>query len=67
MLLVLAPWSSIWERNYFIAQFPWVAAIAENSFVRGGVTGLGVVNIAAGLAELLTLFALRRRSSGPEP
>lgn len=61
LLLVLAPWSAIWERNYFIEHFPWVAAVARNNFVRGGVTGLGVVNVAAGLAELLSLFAVRRR------
>ncbi len=62
LLLVLAPWSPIWERNYFVQQLPWVAAIARNHFVRGAVTGLGIVNLAAGLAELLSLFALRRRS-----
>lgn len=61
LLLVLAPWSPIRERNYFVAQLPWVAAVARNTFVRGAVTGLGIVNLAAGLAELLSLFAMRRR------
>jgi hypothetical protein len=62
LLLVLAPWSAIWERNYFVEHLPWVAAIARNNFVRGAVSGLGVVNLAAGIAELLSLFAMRRRS-----
>ncbi len=42
-------------------QVPWIAAVARNNFVRGAVTGLGIVNLAAGLAELLALFAMRRR------
>ena len=32
-----------------------------NNFVRGAVSGLGVVNLFAGFAELATIFALRER------
>ena len=31
---------------------PWLV----NDFVRGGVTGLGVVNLVAGLADLVPVF-----------
>ncbi len=34
---------------------PWVV----NDFVRGGVTGLGFVNLVAGIADLIPVF-LRR-------
>lgn len=34
---------------------PWLV----NDFVRGAVTGLGVVNLVAGLADLLPLFLTR--------
>ena len=33
--------------------------LLTNNFVRGAVTGLGVVNLFAGFAELVTLFAVR--------
>ena len=37
------------------AMAPWL----ENDFVRGGVTGLGVVNLVAGVADLVPIV-LRR-------
>ena len=32
-----------------------------NDFVRGAVSGLGIVNVVAGVAELFSLFSSRRR------
>jgi len=34
-----------------------------NNFVRGGVSGLGVVNLVAGFADLVVALATRERSS----
>ncbi len=36
-----------------------------NNFVRGGVTGLGVVNLFAGFADLAMLFSFRGRQDAP--
>jgi hypothetical protein len=60
-LLVLVPWSSFWTRNYFASLLPWIGAVMANDFVRGAVSGLGVLNIVAGMAELLSLLGGRRR------
>lgn len=62
LLLVVVPWSSYWDRNYFAQQSAAVHAVVSNNFVRGAVTGLGAVNVLAALAELAVL--VRRR---PEP
>ena len=40
-------------------HWPVIAPWLVNDFVRGGVTGLGVVNLVADLVDSLTLF-LRR-------
>ena len=61
--LLLVPWSSYWDRNYFVVAFPATQAALTNNFVRGAVSGLGVVNVAAGLIELLSLFAAQRARS----
>jgi hypothetical protein len=53
------PWSAFWERNYFGEISPVVRAFVTNNFVRGGISGLGVVNLLAGLSELVVLFAVR--------
>ena len=39
-----------------------VRSIVTNNFVRGGVTGLGVVNLIAGFADLFLALAARERS-----
>jgi hypothetical protein len=60
-LLVFVPWSPFWDRNYFADLIPAVGWAMKNTFVRGGVSGLGLVNIVAGLAELFSMFSPSRR------
>jgi hypothetical protein len=55
------PWSSYWDRNYFAASLPALQAIIHNNFVRGAVTGVGVINLCAGFADLGAIFAWRKR------
>jgi hypothetical protein len=62
LLLVVLPWSEFWEHNYFAATLPAVGSIVTNNFVRGGVTGLGVVNLVVGFAELGLIMATRERT-----
>ena len=45
LLLVLVPWSPFWERNYFLTAFPSLLEIVRNNYLRGAVSGLGVVNL----------------------
>lgn len=59
LLLILIPWSAFWDRNYFVEAVPSVGAILTNNFARGAVSGLGVVNLLAALAELADTFAGR--------
>jgi len=37
--------------------------VLTNNFVRGGVTGLGLVNLCAGFADLTRVFAARHDMS----
>ncbi len=64
LVLILAPWSQYWDRNYFAQVLPVVHAVITNNFVRGAVSGLGVVNVAAGISELVALI-VSRSTSGP--
>jgi hypothetical protein len=63
LLLVILPWSEFWERNYFVVGWPWVRSIVTNNFVRGGISGLGVVNLVVGFADLAWVLTTRERSS----
>jgi hypothetical protein len=61
LLLVFVPWSPFWERNYFADLVPSIGWVTRNFFMRGAVSGLGLVNLVAGLAEMFSLFSSRRR------
>jgi hypothetical protein len=65
LLLVVLPWSAFWERNYFVHAWPSLRQVLGDEFVRGGVSGLGVLNVFAGLAELAPVFSARARRSSP--
>jgi hypothetical protein len=60
LVLAIVPWSVYWDRNYFAESLPLLHALVTNNFVRGAVTGLGLVNLYAGAADLLSLVAARR-------
>jgi hypothetical protein len=65
--VVLPWWPALWEHNYFAMAWPPLRTILTNNFVRGGVSGLGVVNLFAGFADLTSLFGLRPPgASGPD-
>jgi hypothetical protein len=61
LLLVVLPWSGFWEHNYFAVRWPPLQVVLTNNFVRGAVTGLGLVNLFAGFADLSRVFAARER------
>jgi hypothetical protein len=61
ILLVFVPWVSIpwvngehinlWENNYLLQTHPALRSVLLNTFVRGAVTGLGLVNLLLALLE----------------
>ena len=59
LLLIVLPWSAFWERNYFAVTWPSLQPLLINNFVRGAVTGLGLVNLIAGFADLAFVFFSR--------
>jgi polyferredoxin len=60
--LIIVPWSTFWERNYFAQALPFVGQVITNDFVRGAVSGLGLVNVLTGVSELASLFMARNQS-----
>ena len=60
---MLIPWSAFWDQNYFVDAWPALGRLLTNNYTRGGVTGLGLLNIWAALAELADAFAAKSSSS----
>jgi hypothetical protein len=55
LLLVLAPWTRLWDHNLFASTRPWLAELFDSLFVRGAVTGVGLLTVAGGLRDLASL------------
>jgi hypothetical protein len=60
---VLIPWSAFWERNYFVEWSAGLKALLASNYTRGAISGLGLVNVWAALAELGDMFG----GQSPEP
>lgn len=64
-VLIVVPWSAFWDQNYFAQTVPFIGELITNDFVRGAVSGVGVVNIGAGLYELVSLLLARQQEPPP--
>jgi len=51
MLLAVLPWIPLWVNNGLVAAHPLLRSILEENFVRGGVTGFGLIDIWIGIWE----------------
>ncbi len=56
LLLVLAPWSRFWDRNYLAALLPVAGQWLMHPWVKGAVTGVGLVSLMAAMIELGTMI-----------
>ena len=65
LLLVIAPWTSWWDRNYFADLVPWIRSAMANESMHLLVAGAGVCTVVAGMAELRVALIERwtRRAS----
>jgi len=56
VVLILLPWSDVWDVNYFLYQYPSLGFLLKNSYLRGMISGLGVINV------MFALEAFRSRT-----
>lgn len=59
LLLLIGPWSALWDRNLFVQALADIDDVVRSGFVRGAVSGVGVLCVGAGLADLATLVSRR--------
>lgn len=63
LVLLVAPWTSLWESNWLLQPHPAMRGVLLSAFTRGAVSGLGIVNIVIALhdARARLAEAARRR------
>ncbi len=62
---MLIPWSAFWERNYFGELAPLVREVITNNYLRGAITGLGLVNLWMAVGDLAEVVTTRGAQAPP--
>lgn len=62
LFFTVVPWTQLWAVNPLLHSSASVAVWADNPFVRGFVSGVGVVHLIVGVRELVRLARSRRGS-----
>ena len=62
VILVRIPWKSAWTENSLLGAYPAVQHWIGSYFVRGAVTGLGLLNLWIGVRETRRLLQSKRDS-----
>jgi len=57
IFLLVFPWTDYWDANYFSSLVPSWQPYWDNMYLRGAISGLGVVNLYISFIEI---FRLRR-------
>ena len=63
LFFTVVPWTRLWTLNPLLHSTLVMGVWADNPFVRGFVTGFGVVHVIVGMRELVRLNRARRGSS----
>lgn len=54
VLLLIAPWwPRLWDENHLFLLYPSLSHLAHNGFIRGMVSGLGLLNLWIGASEAI--------------
>jgi hypothetical protein len=51
MMLLVVPWTPVWTRNSLVSSSIMLHDVLNMGFVRGAVSGLGLVNLWIGISD----------------
>jgi hypothetical protein len=61
LFFTIVPWTRVWTMNPLLQQSLAVAAVANNPFLRGFISGFGVVHLIIGISDIIRISQARRR------
>ncbi len=65
LFFTFVPWTRIWTMNPLLHGTLAIGMWADNPYLRGFVSGIGVVHLMVGLRDMVRLARARRGSSAP--
>jgi hypothetical protein len=64
LFFTVVPWTRVWTMNPLLHHSPLLTAFADNPFVRGFVSGFGVIHLIVGIRDLVLMARARRENAG---
>jgi hypothetical protein len=65
LFFTVVPWTRLWTLNPLLHNSATIAVYADNPFVRGFISGIGVVHLILGVRELVRISRARQGSESP--
>jgi hypothetical protein len=59
MLVMVLPWTRLWTENPLLAGWPTIKLILNQTFVRGMISGIGLVDVWIGISDAVHYRDLR--------
>ncbi len=56
LVLLLLPWTPLWDNNYFFSLTPDWNLFWYSTYLRGAISGVGLVNIWIAVAEVWRMW-----------
>jgi hypothetical protein len=63
LFFTIVPWTVIWTVNPLLHGNLALAAVADNPFVRGFVSGFGLLHLLIGVRDIVRIMRARRESA----
>ncbi len=60
LFFTIAPWTAVWTRNPWLHNSVEMGMLADNPFLRGFVSGFGVIHLIVGIRDLMRILRARR-------
>lgn len=60
LFFTVVPWTRLWTLNPLLHNVAAIGAFVDNPFVRGFVSGIGVVHLILGVREIAGIVRARR-------
>jgi hypothetical protein len=66
LFFIIAPWTRLWTLNPLLHCSPALSMVASNPFVRGFVSGFGMVHLLIGINDIIRINRARRQGEAEE-
>jgi hypothetical protein len=62
LFFIIVPWTRLWTVNPLLQSTATLSMLASNPFVRGFVSGFGVIHLIIGIKDIVEITQARRQA-----